>query len=523
MARVRDALGVELPLRTFFEAPTVAGLARHIRSARRAEDGLQTPSLHPVPRDRDLPLSFAQQRLWFLNQFEPDSPFYNMVRAVRLTGMFEAAALRQALEALVTRHESLRTTFPAVEGRTVQRVAAGASVALPVIDLADLTERECDAQVSRLIAEEVRRPFDLSEGPLLRTMALRLGEATHVLLLVMHHIISDAWSLDVLFRELGELYDAFMTDRRPALAALVIQSADYAVCQREWLQGDALDRQLAYWKRQLAGVPDLLTLPTDWPRPPVPSDRGQRQPWRAAEGLVDSVRELSQREGVTVFMTLLATFQALLCLHAKQEDIVVGSPIANRSRVETEGLIGFLINTLVLRTDLSGDPTFRMLLRRVRDVVLGAYEHQEVPFEKVVEALQPARALSHSPLFQVWFVVQTGEPVLLQLPGVTVSPLDVGHEAVRHDLRLGILADSRGLRGSFQYRTDLFEPTTIARMARHFDALLGWVVAEPDLRLSGLRALLEEMDRGRQAAAVQELMERSRRRLQDARRRAIGG
>jgi hypothetical protein len=394
---------------------------------------------------------------------------------------------------------------------------------MSVIDVEGVTAREREGEALRVAAEEAGRPFDLAKGPLLRVTLLRLAQEEHVLMLTIHHIVSDGWSMDVLLREVGALYGTLGEGQPSPLAELPIQYADYAIWQREWLQGDVLARQLSYWKERLKGAPSLLDLPTDHPRPAAANHRGQRLPWVAPAGLEDSLRELSRREGVTVFMTLLAAFQALLCLHAKQEDIVVGSPIVNRSRVETEGLIGFLINTLVLRTDLSGDPTFRMLLQRVRDVALGAYAHQEVPFEKVVEALQPARTLSHSPLFQVWFVVQTGEPALLRLPGVRVNPLDVGHEAVHHDLRLGILADSQGLRGSFAYRTDLFEPATIARMAGHFDALLERVMAEPDVRLSGLRALLEEMDRGRQAAAAQELMERSRRRLQDARRREVGG
>jgi amino acid adenylation domain-containing protein len=523
LVRIREALGVELPLRVFFESPTVEALAERLEAARGREGGGPAPPIRVVPRDRGIPLSYAQQRLWFLNQLEPASPFYNLARAIRLSGVLEIETLRRALDAAVARHESLRTTIVTVDGSPVQVIAAAVGVALPLIDLGGFAPEAREAEAVRLVAEEARRPFDLAKGPLFRSTLLRLAETDHVLLLTLHHIVSDAWSATILFRELSILYEAFAAGRRSPLAPLPIQYADYAVWQREWLQGDVLEGQLAYWKRQLAGAPGLLALPTDRPRSRVPSDRGQRQSWQAAEGLADAVRGLSRREGVTVFMTLLAAFQALLCLHAKQEDIVVGTPAANRDRAETEGLIGFLVNTLVLRTDLSGDPSFRMVLGRVRDVALGGYAHRDVPFEKVVEAMQPTRASSHNPLFQVWFVVRMGEPVMLEFPGVTVSPMDMSHETVRHDLRLGVVVDSQGLRGAFEYRADLFDPATIARMAAHFDALLGRVVADPDVRLSELRTLLEDVDRRRQATAEQELTEASRRRLRDARRRAVGG
>jgi hypothetical protein len=468
------------------------------------------------------PLSFAQQRLWFLHQLAPRGSAYNMPRAVRLQGALDIEALRKALDALVRRHETLRTTFKLAQDEPVQVIGAIRSLDLRVVDLSARAEPERSAELGREMRAEACRPFNLEVDLMLRALLVRQAAEDHVLLLTFHHIASDAWSAGVFSRELGALYTAFTLGREAVLPALPIQYADYAVWQREWVRGEVLERQLAYWKQQLGGAPDLLALPTDRPRPPVPSDRGQPQPWRAAEGLAGSVRELSRREGVTVFMTLLAAFQALLCLHAKQEDIVVGSPIANRERVETEGLIGFLVNTLVLRTDLSRDPTFRVLLRRVHDVALGAYAHREVPFEMVVDALQPTRALSHNPLFQVWFRVQTGERATLQLPGLMVSPMDVGHEAVRHDLRLGIVMDSQGLRGTFEYRTDLFEPATIAIMAGHFDTLLERVVADPDVRLSGLLAFMEEVDRRRQAVAEQELTEAGRRRLRDARRKAVG-
>ncbi|HET9225379.1 MAG TPA: amino acid adenylation domain-containing protein, partial [Thermoanaerobaculia bacterium] len=389
-ARVRETLRVELPLHRVFETPTVAALARAIESMGRSE----APPLVPVPRDLPLPLSFAQQRLWFLHQLEPESPVYNMPAAIHLRGSLDPEALAVAFGEVVRRHESLRTRF--ADG-PVQIIDPAGPFPLPVID----------GDVLRLAREEALRPFDLSNGPLLRASLVKLGEEEHVLLLNMHHIVSDGWSLRVLARELGQAYEG------RELPALEVQYGDYAVWQRRWLQGEALEAGIAHWRERLAGAPPVLDLPLDHPRPAVMGDRGAS---RAVT--LPSVQALARRQGVTPFMAVLAAFQALLSRICNSEDVSVGTPVAGRRDVRTEGLIGFFVNTLVIRTDLSGEPSFATLLSRVRETALDAYAHQDVPFEKLVEELQPERDLSYSPLYQVSFVLESDPPPSLRLGGV---------------------------------------------------------------------------------------------------------
>src|ERR671914_472306 len=371
--------------------------------------------LVPIPRNGHLSLSFAQERLCFLDQLEGPSATYNEQVGLRLSGLLDVGALQRSLGEVVRRHEVLRTSFPTVEGVAVQRIAPVLEVGLPVVELQGLGDGEREAEVRRLAAEEAQRPFDLARGPLLRVCLLKLGEEDHGLLLTLHHIVTDGWSLGVFIHELSALYQAFSTGRPSPLAALPIQYADFAAWQREWLQGAVLEEQLGYWQQQLAGAPSIFELPTDRPRPAVQGFRGASVAFGLEAELTQGLKALSQRAGVTLFMTLLGAFMVVLARYSRQEDIVVGSPIANRTHSQTEGLIGFFVNTLVLRADLSGDPPFEELLRRVRRVALEAYAHQEVPFERVVEALQPERSLSHSPLFQVMFALQNvpvGELVL---------------------------------------------------------------------------------------------------------------
>ncbi|MFB3092706.1 MAG: condensation domain-containing protein, partial [Dehalococcoidia bacterium] len=403
ISRVRSAFQVESPLRSLFESPTVAGLAERIEMARGADRVPQALPLLPASRDGDLPLSFAQQRLWFLEQWEPNSSIYNVPVALRLTGPLNVAALEQSLNEISRRHEALRTTFSVVDGQPAQVIAPKLNLTLPVLDLRELTEIERDAEVQRLVVEEAQAPFDLAQGPLLRASLLRLGQEEHVLMLTMHHVVSDGWSLNVLFRETTTLYQAFSTGEPSPLPEIPIQYADFALWQRQWLQGEELESQLAYWKEQLDGIPPVLELPTDRPRPAVETFRGAQQFLLLPDALTRSLKALSQREEVTLFMTLLAAFQTLLHRYTGQDDILVGFPIANRNRAEIEGLIGFFVNTLVLRTDLSGEPTFRELLGRVREVALDAYTHQDLPFEKLVAELHPERDISRNPLFQVIF------------------------------------------------------------------------------------------------------------------------
>jgi aspartate racemase len=438
------------------------------------------------------PVSFAQQRLWFLQQMEPEGAAYNVPVATRLRGRLDTSVLKRTLDEIVRRHESLRTTFDIVDGEPVQLISAHAPLDLPVLDLSDLPVEERETEARRLSTEEVRKPFDLSKGPLMRARLLRLDEDDHVLLLTLHHIISDGWSMGVLVGEVAALYTAFFENRPSPLAELPIQYADFAEWQREWMQGDALEAQLDYWKGQLKGVPPVLELPTDRPRPPVQSFQGTQESFALSESVTEELRKLCQREGVTLFMLLLAAFDALLARYTNQTDIVVGSPIAGRSRRELERLIGFFINTLVLRTDLSGNPTFRELLARVREVALGAYAHQDVPFEKLVEEFQTQRDLSHMPLVQVMFALQnTPEEEAVELPGLTLGGVEADNGTARFDLSLNVWETERAVEGFMRYKTELFDAATIRRMLAHFRQLLVAVAINPDRRLSELPLLTE--------------------------------
>ncbi len=489
VSRIREAFQVEMPLRRLFEAPTVAGLAESIDARRGA--GLEAPPIVPVPRNGELPLSFAQQRLWFIDQLEPGGSVYNFPAAVRLKGPLNVVALKQSLDEIVKRHEVLRTTFAIVDGRPVQVVAPLLRLALPIVDLRDLPETEREVEVQRLATNEAQRPFDLAEGPLMRATVLRLGEDEHVGLLTMHHIVSDGWSTGILIREMAALYGAFSSDKVVSLPELPIQYADFAHWQRDWLQGEVLETQLAYWKQQLLGAPPLLELPADHPRPAVQTFHGAHQSILLPRTVSDGLKALSRQQGATLFMTLLATFQVLLHGYTNQDDLVIGTPIANRNRLEIERLIGFFVNTLVLRTDLSGNPSFRELLGRVREVCLGAYAHQDLPFERLVEELHVARDLSRNPLFQVMFVLQNASPHAAELPGLSLSPVEVGTRTTHFDLTLHIADTDQGLSATLAYNTDLFEAGTITRMLGHFGTLLEAVAAAPERRLSDLPLLTE--------------------------------
>ena len=447
-----------------------------------------------IPRRGEVslcPLSFAQQRLWFLEQFEPHSPLYNIPKAVRMQGVLDVEALQRVLDAIVARHEVLRTTFAIVDGSPVQVIGEPRSVELTVVDLRAWPEVEREAEMQRLLTRGAQRPFNLSADLMLRATLLRLDEEEHVLLLAMHHIASDGWSIGVLFRELTVLYRAFASGVPSPLPGLPIQYADYALWQRRGLRGEVLASQLVYWKQQLDGAPVVFELPTDRPRPALQTFQGAKQSWLVSLRLTEALTALSRQEGVTLFMTLLAAFQALLHRYTSQTDIVLGSPIACRTRRETEGLLGFFVNTLVLRTDLGGNPSFRELLRRVREVVVGACAHQDLPFEKLVEELQPERNLSHSSLFQVMFAFQNVPRLPLELPGLTLSPLEVDSGTAKFDLTLDLEQEANGLRGSVEYNTDLFDPSTIARMQGHFQALLEGIVANPAQRLAELPLLTD--------------------------------
>jgi amino acid adenylation domain-containing protein len=440
-------------------------------------------------KPRYFPLSFAQQRLWLVDQLEPGNAFYNVPFASRLRGQLDTAVLERSLAEIVRRHEALRTTVSVVEGQPVQVVAPTADVPLPIVDLRHLPEGEREAEAQRLAEAEAAKPFDLAQGPLIRTTLLKLGEQHHLLMLTMHHIVSDGWSMEVFYRELEAIYNAFRAGEPSPLPELPVQYADYAVWQREWLQGEVLRAQLDYWKGQLTGAPPLLELAYDRPRPAAQTYKGVYQTVVMPRQLARELEAVGRREGATLFMTLLAALQALLHRYTGQGDIVVGSPIAGRTRQEIEGLIGFFVNTLVLRTSFHANPTFRELLRRVREVALGAYEHQDVPFEKLVEELQPERTLSHPPFFQVMFVLQNAPMPDLNMSGLEGHTFVVDSGTAKFDLTLDMELDEAGLHAMLEYNTDLFDGTTINRMLGHFQALLEGIAADPDRRVSELPIL----------------------------------
>jgi FkbM family methyltransferase len=480
VARLREATGAEVGLGSLFEEPTAAGLARVIEGLLRRGAGGAGPELKRVERGGPLPVSFAQQRLWFLNRLEPDSAAYNVPVAVRLAGALEVEALGRALSEVVARHESLRTSFELGEGGPVQIIREPAPLRLEVNDLTILPEAERETEARRLAAEEAGRPFDLAAGPLVRVRLLKLAEEEHVLLLTMHHVVSDGWSMGVLVREVAALYEAFAAGRPSPLAELPVQYADYAAWQREWLQGEVLEEQLAYWKEQLAGAPPVLELPTDRPRPAVKSSRGAAHRFGLQPGALERLKGLSRQENVTLFMTLLAAWQILLHRYSGQEEVVTGTPVANRTRPETQGLIGCFVNTLALRTSLAGNPTFRELLKRVRRTTLGAYAHQDLPFERVIEELQPDRQANYTPLFQTWFLLSHAERQSLELPGLSLSHLEFDAGTAQFDLSLSLAESGGELEGSLIYSTDLFEADTVAEMAARFRTLLEGIVERPD-------------------------------------------
>ena len=490
-ARIRDAFSKDVPLQYVFENRTLAGLSRAVESLRDAERGLPTPPLQPVPRGGDLPLSFAQQRLWFLDRLEPGSPMYNIPVSLRVTGPFDVAVFEQSLTEVVSRHEILRTTFRTENGSLLQVIEAKRGVKVPVLDLSARGYSEQERELSLMARKESRTPFDLEKGPLFRVNVVRLSQEEHVLFLTMHHIISDEWSALVLIRELSSLYEDFRQGKPSSLPALALQYADYAHWQREFLQGEVLEKEIGYWREQLRGTPPILEIPTDRPRPSVQTFRGASVTRPISADLRDAVAEVSGQEGVTPFMTFLAGFYAMLYRYSGQEDISIGSPIANRTQTASESLIGFFVNTLVLRADLSEDPTFRELLRQVREICLGAYAHQDVPFEKLVEELQPDRDLSHSPLFQVAFVYQPQPLNTIAIDGLTLTPLATENGSAKFDLTLTVHAQESGLLASLEYNSDIFDSSTAERMLQHYETLLKGLVGEPDGRVS-LLALLSD-------------------------------
>ncbi|HEX8852560.1 MAG TPA: condensation domain-containing protein, partial [Pyrinomonadaceae bacterium] len=498
-----------------FERPTVEALAEAVEEARLAASDGRVLRIERAEgaTGQGIALSFAQQRLWFLDQLEPDSGFYNIPVALRLEGHLDVSALEASLNEIIRRHESLRTRFETVAGEPVQVVSGEWQLRLEVEDVNSV-------EVEKLADAEARKGFDLSAGPLLRVKLLRLTDEEHVLLLTMHHIISDGWSMGILVREVAALYEAQRTGIEANLPELPVQYADYAVWQRAYLSGETLTKQLDYWTQQLAGAPALIELPTDRPRPEEQTHRGAQQGVALSVGLSEELRTLSRREGVTLYMTLLAAFDVLLHHYTRGEDIVVGTDVANRNHVEIEGLIGFFVNQLAMRVQLTGDPTFRELLQRVRKTSLEAYAHQEIPFDRLVDALGLERSLKFSPLFQVKLILQNTPAAELEVPGLRLSNVEIDRGTSQLDLNLRLTEFEQAIHGSAEYSTDLFDGATITRLLRGFETLLEEAVKRPDARVSELVASLADAAQQQKNARERELKQSISHKLKNRRRAA---
>ncbi|HJT67992.1 MAG TPA: amino acid adenylation domain-containing protein, partial [Pyrinomonadaceae bacterium] len=486
ISRTRDLLNVDLRIRDLFEAPTVAGLAHKVRQL----SGIKPlPPIRKTARDRALPLSFAQERLWFLNQLDQDSGFYNVPGAFKLTGALDVPGLEQAFAALTLRHEVLRTTFSVVDGKPVQVISPAPAVKFTTFNLAHLSAQDRDAEIQRLGFAEAREPFDLERGPLLRVKVLRLSETEHIVFVTIHHIVSDGWSLGILLKELAALYQSSLSQTRASLPELEFQYADYAVWQREWLQNDLLDRQLSYWQKQLQGIPAILDLPRDRPRPAVQTFNGARHTDQLSESLSEALKQLSRRENVTLFMLTLAAFQTLLHRYTGQEQIVVGTPIAGRTSAPLENLIGFFVNTLALKASIFPGLSFKDLLGQIRETALDAFANQDLPFEQLVEALQPERDLSRTPIFQVAFAFQNAPREVFAVQGLTFERQRTENRTSKFDLMLFVTEVNESLYLTFEYNTDLFDEDRIERMMGHLQVLLEAVVAGPEQRIGELPLL----------------------------------
>ncbi|MCP4261672.1 MAG: amino acid adenylation domain-containing protein [Planctomycetes bacterium] len=491
VSRIRDAFQIELPVRTVFELPTVVELSRAIEKARLEKGTKVRPSITPVSRDEALPLSFAQERLFFLDQLVPGNPFYNIPMALQITGILNVNALGKSFLEIINRHEALRTSFQNKDGIFQQIIESNLTRQLPIINLESCSEEERDAEIKRIVREEELKPFDLTTPHLLRTVLLRLAEDNHILIVNMHHIVSDGWSMGILIRELTLLYESFLNEESSPLHELEIQYADFASWQRKWLSGKVLESQLNYWKEQLADLP-RLELPTDKPRPAIASYKGNKVDVVIEDKLTLGLKRLSNEAGASLFMTLLAAFAGLMSRYSGQDDIVLGAPIANRNHQEIESLIGFFVNTQVLRIDISGDPEFKELLSRVRKTALDAYANQDIPFEQLVEELQPERDMSRNPLVQVMFVLQNAPMADIELKDLKIKELELESIMVRFDLEFHLWEVSGELKGALLYSTELFEHHTVVRMVEYFKTMLEEYVKDPCQRVLEVPILTEQ-------------------------------
>uniref|UniRef100_UPI003CD0D943 amino acid adenylation domain-containing protein n=1 Tax=Microcystis sp. M058S1 TaxID=2771123 RepID=UPI003CD0D943 len=489
ISRIRTNLSIEIPLRSLFAAPTIEELGQQIQQLQQEDLTLSAPPILPRGEQSELLLSYAQTRLWFLDQLEPNSPFYNIPVALRLRGHLNQAALTQSLEEIIQRHEALRTNFVTVNGQPTQVIQTVIKWTVSVINLQHLSPEEQKNAAKKLVKGQALQPFDLANEALVRATLIVLNNNEYWLSLCLHHVISDGWSMGVFIEELTALYNAVNQGQVSPLKPLPIQYTDFAIWQRKWFRGEVLENQLNYWKKQLAEAPTFLPLPTDKPRPARQSFTGAHQEFQLSLELTQKLTELSQQQGVTMFMTLLAAYGTLLYRYTGQSDILIGTPIANRNRREIESLIGFFVNTLVMRTDCSENPSFQELLMRVREMSLGAYTHQDLPFEMLVEALQPERNLSHTPLFQVMFALENTPLSEVKMSGLTIDSLPLEWGTAKFDLTLSMQNTETGLMGVWEYNTDLFNSETVERMNGHFLTLLEGIIANPNERVSQLPLL----------------------------------
>jgi len=521
IARLQEAFEVKLSLLNFLDALTIRGLAEAIDRSRSAGAIEVLPELSAVMHDGHPPLSFAQQRLWFLNQFDPENPAFIIPAYVQINGPLNAAVLERCFGEIVRRHEALRSTFATVQGEPVQTIVSPGPVTIFQLDLRGLEPGEREREAQRLMREETRRPFNLAEWPLFRIVLLRLKDEEYNLLFSMHHIISDGRSCEILLDEIIALYEAFSSDRESPLADLSVQYSDFAAWQRGLLQGKLLDDHLSYWRKQLSGAPQLFTLPGDRPRPMTQSHRGANFFFHLPASLPEPLRNLSRKENATLFMTALAAFQVLLYFRTKQDDVVLAIDDANRNHVKTEKLIGFFVNQLVVRNDLSGNPTFRELLRQVRKVTLEAYAHQDLPFDKLVEVLQPERNLQHAPLCQIKLSFGRGHTSPQQPRDLKFRPLEVDNRATQLDLILFLEEHQEKLIGCVNYSSELFDATTIELLIEEYGTLLQQIVQHPEATLKELEQTLSTIGRERQHAEAERKMAANLKKLKEVKRRTV--
>ncbi|PYP82399.1 MAG: non-ribosomal peptide synthetase, partial [Blastocatellia bacterium AA13] len=521
ISRVRRMFSVEVGLRELFEEPTVMALANKIEEAMRRGTGIQKPEIKRTGRSSDIPLSFAQQRLWFIDQMESGGSAFNVYAAVRVRGNLNQQAFQNTLTEIVRRHEVLRTRFGVGGGQPIQIIDPPGPFEITESDLTATPAAEQESEIERIAREEALRPFNLLTGPLLRTRLLKLAERDQVVVFTTHHIVSDGWSMRVLINEIAALYPAFAEQRMPSLPDLPVQYADFAVWQREWLQGEVLEGQIQYWRDQLNGAAPELNLPTDFPRSPAAGSNGANEIFILPQELLAKLKAVSRSENVTLYVTLLAAFQALMHRWSGQTDILVGTDIANRTQAETEDLIGFLVNQLVMRSDLSGNPSFSELLKRVREVTLGAYSHQDLPFEKLVEVLNPDRSNGKHPLFQVKLHLDNIPREPLELPGLQLDYMEIDNGTAALDLTLTLWEHGDALSGRIRYNTSLFRGSTIVRMIAEFRSILECASEDAAIRLDALNAYLDQANQTRKKAQSAKLQEAGLSKLAGARRKAL--